>query len=490
MSKSSGKPTAALDSLFPTPSPPPSLVAPTRWAGITPQTVQVLKKVLKDNYERWHIFFNDRGFHNHAVHRILALWALGADEAIIEVGYETDSSYLRETYPSPNPITVGNFKEHLGDANAYLEFFSREVLDLGLPGALEKYIFSREFNFSKDGEPLRMLDRFISGLLHPFIHTGYGYEFGLPGIVAEGLAQTALHETNFRDVINAEFFNKYAGNTAALKVKPTHALTILSRVLKDERLAGAPEHLSQQSDLTATVSKYADIICEYVEQWDTETADPNNTTRKFEELVWTNVAIYGTSGFKQGAEFKNDFAFMHLVTSAIFLPSVLSFLSPPSQDLLLRVYFASTLAFYVIRGRPSLNIKSFYEYQETVYPLPGGALPTPHETALPRAAADPNRVKAVTPNPWLPIIATSLVHPNEHLVKLQRALAQFNTLFGARGQGGKEGGLEGATQEMKDAELLDGTLFIRVAGLTAKKMGRVREGEVNGDWDFTGLRRN
>ncbi|KAF8313171.1 hypothetical protein F5887DRAFT_1237745 [Amanita rubescens] len=55
------------------------------------------------------------------------------------------------------------------------------------------------------------------------IHTGYGYEFGLPGIVAESLAQTALHETGFRDVITAEFFNN------------------------------VPE-LSQQSDLTATVS--------------------------------------------------------------------------------------------------------------------------------------------------------------------------------------------------------------------------------------------
>ena len=90
----------------------------------------------------------------------------------------------------------------------------------------------------------------------------------------------ALHETNFQDVITAEFFNKYAGNTAAPKVKPTHALTILSRVLKDERLAGAPEYLSQQSDVTATVSKYANVIREYVEQWDTETADPNNISKK------------------------------------------------------------------------------------------------------------------------------------------------------------------------------------------------------------------
>ena len=31
-----------------------------------------------------------------------------------------------------------------------------------------------------------MLNRLMSALLHPFIHIGYGFEFGIPGQVAEG----------------------------------------------------------------------------------------------------------------------------------------------------------------------------------------------------------------------------------------------------------------------------------------------------------------
>ncbi len=112
---------------------------------------------------------------SHVVHCILAVWALGADEAIIN---ETDSSYLSETYPSPNPIstleTPSKFHNHQG--RYWSALLSREVQ------ALEEDILSREFNFSKDGEPLHMLDRFISGLLRPFIR----YEFDLLGIVAEG----------------------------------------------------------------------------------------------------------------------------------------------------------------------------------------------------------------------------------------------------------------------------------------------------------------
>lgn len=33
---------------------------------------------------------------------------------------------------------------------------------------------------------MQMANRFFSGLLHPFIHTGYGAEFGLLGMFAEG----------------------------------------------------------------------------------------------------------------------------------------------------------------------------------------------------------------------------------------------------------------------------------------------------------------
>ena len=188
-----------------------------------------------------------------------------------------------------------------------------------------------------------------------------------------------------------------------------------------------------------------------------------------------------------GQLFNHPWLSMHLVTSALFLPSLLPSLSPPSQDLLLRAYFAASMATFIIRGRPKLNIKALYESQETAYPIPSGVLPTPHEKTLPLPGADANRIKAVTPNPWLPIMETSMTHPSEHLIKLQRALAHFSTLFGHREQGAREGGLDGAAQELEGAELLDGTLFIRVAGLTATKMGRVREGEAVGQWDSSGF---
>ena len=87
----------------------------------------------------------------------------------------------------------------------------------------------------------------------------------------------------------------------------------------------------------------------------------------------------------------------------------------------------------------------------------------------------------LTPNPWLPIIQTTLVHPNEHLPKIQRALAHYAQVYGTVEAG------TFADTELEGAELLDGSVFIRVAGETANKIGWMREGEEKQEWDFVGF---
>lgn len=66
-----------LDALFPTPSPSPSGIAPTRLPGYDCQTTETLLELLKDNHKRYHIFFNDMGFHKSvpftALYRLLLI---------------------------------------------------------------------------------------------------------------------------------------------------------------------------------------------------------------------------------------------------------------------------------------------------------------------------------------------------------------------------------------------------------------------------------
>ena len=164
---------------------------------------------------------------------------------------------------------------------------------------------------------------------------------------------------------------------------------------------------------------------------------------------------------------------MHLVTSSLFLPTFAAYLTPRSTVLLLRGYFAVSLAWYIARRRPALPIRAFYE-NVSAWPVPPAmpAVAPVKDTLAPGDAA---------PNPWLPIVQTTIVHPAEHLCKTQRALMHNATLYGQRGAGDFAGlGLEGA-------EMLDGTLFIRIAGLTADRLGWMKEGQEASDWDRAGF---
>ena len=136
------------------------------------------------------------------------------------------------------------------------------------------------------------------------------------------------------------------------------------------------------------------------------------------------------------------------------------------------------MIWWVARGRPELNIKAFYE-ETSAHPLPFGPRPTPHKDAL--SSDDP---KAVAPNPWFPIVENAIVHPDEHFVKAQRAFVHYSTLYGSR-----EAGLADFKKtELVDADKLDGTLFIRAAALTEKRLGRVKEGEeARPFWDRDGF---
>ncbi|TFK37473.1 hypothetical protein BDQ12DRAFT_736307 [Crucibulum laeve] len=473
--------TLTLNELFPSPTPSTAPGSPRFWPGLTPTSVEELKTNLKDNHERWHIFFNDMRFHNHSAHSALALWALGADESILQASYKDSSAYQRPAFEAPNAITATNWKDHLGDEKyyqGYLKFFNEEIKTHGGDEVLKKYVFTNEANIAAGGGPNpSMLQRFLAGLLHPLIHTGYGLEFNLPGMLVEGLAQTAVHEVQTENLLPASVFKSNDGvenltsrllrgvglkNTPAEHKDGVHALTVLARVFADDRLG---KNLTEdiRKNFSDTVLNGGHIIKEYTDQWTFH----GKLEDLVEELVWANVVIYAIGGWEgAGKPLNADFFYMHLVTSSLFLSSLVHRISSTDAERLLRGYFAISLAVYISQGKPTLDIAGFYE-DTTVHPTPPGPLPTPSEGTHP----SPSSPIAVTPNPWFAILQTTIVHRDDHLPKLQRALSHYAELYGGRISGSF------ANTELKGAEHLDGTLFVRAAILTTNRMGWVREGE-------------
>lgn len=84
-----------------------------------------------------------------------------------------------------------SFKTYLGKEKYYhdfLVFFQKEIEAKTWQKVLN------EFLFANDERANDMLCRLYAGFLHPIIHLGFGIEFQQPAIMAEALAQTAVHD--------------------------------------------------------------------------------------------------------------------------------------------------------------------------------------------------------------------------------------------------------------------------------------------------------
>ena len=169
---------------------------------------------------------------------------------------------------------------------------------------------------------------------------------------------------------------------------------------------------------------------------------------------------------------------MHLVTSVLFLPSLVAYLSPTSITILLRTYLLNTLALYVARGRPPLPISDFYADVTPTPAAPSHVSKKPAEGTL-----APEKLAA---NPWLAILQSTIMHPDSHIGKLQRALSHCASLYGTT----RRGHLKDMGVELEGAEKLDGSLFVRTAGLALDRLGWMREGEERRGWDFDGFYHN
>jgi len=276
-----------------------------------------------------------------------------------------------------------------------------------------------------------------------------------------------------------------------------NALTILALIACDPRLSNIKD-IGRANTLNQSLEQYGPIIRDYVEMWKFDISSDRGIADAVEELSWLNSIIYGVGGHLSSQEFKADFFLMHLLTSSLFLPSLLANISKfSSRRLFLLTYFTTSLAYYLGRGRPKPNLRGFYNGTEhLLHRVPG-----PGTTPAPGALPNPSSDLAQTPNTWLPLFENVLTHPNEHLCKAQRALAHYSSLYGTRKKGWTKGLSAAEGRRLTPAQLareeeaendiglaeLDGTLFLRVAMLTQNRLGWMHEGEPERPWDFDGF---
>ncbi|PHH92982.1 hypothetical protein CDD83_2815 [Cordyceps sp. RAO-2017] len=277
----------------------------------------VIRSLLQRNHEKWHMYFRDVAGHNHIPHAVLTTLAMGGGPQELRRAYD-DGEAIQRPMPPLDPVVVSElsdpakFRQHMQVLDKYpsfLAFFEHEIEAKGSwQAVINEHCFRRT--------PLAdfMLAQLFEGLYHPIIHLGFGIEFELPGIVAEGLAQAASHDPMYIDVFfqKAEELARQAGPPRRPLVELYREVRANDKIRTAARLPDGPWKVRD-----GVLGRAMEDIVRVAAQFQVEPTD-RDVERATAEMI--SCAAWTCGGVqKPGKERKIDFFLMHNVTSSIFL---------------------------------------------------------------------------------------------------------------------------------------------------------------------------
>ncbi|KFY40940.1 hypothetical protein V495_05163 [Pseudogymnoascus sp. VKM F-4514 (FW-929)] len=287
---------------------------------------------------------------------LLTLYGLGAPSDVLEKHYQANRTYQME----PKPLREKNveamsdlegFKKFLGKTqytHDYIEFFTRELEAKGVEAVVQEYLFSRT-ELADD-----MLARLYGGFLHPLIHLGFGLEFKQPVIVAEALAETAVHDRWL-----SPFFIGAEKLAAESKTSKTLSQLVVD-VDSDEKLKASAKWADGNKIRDGILKRAPQEMINHAAQYHVPL---DQLAQKTAEMMDATV-FYTAAAQHPPKAVKIDFFFMHCVNASIFWPTfnALSWISDENKVRLLEWKARLDLVMYVSRGTPPLLEGEIEEY--------------------------------------------------------------------------------------------------------------------------------
>ncbi|KAF9887293.1 hypothetical protein FE257_010288 [Aspergillus nanangensis] len=329
-------------------------------ARVKEHAAETVNEVLQDNLEKHHVFFNNKGFHNHIVHHVLTIYALGASPELIRDSYVENKQYQNPALQVNEAIVRSlyekqGFKENLGKGNNYpnyLEFFQREIEGKGVEHVLNQYVFAGDENAEA------MMIRLFAGLLHPIIHLGFGLEFNQPAIVAEALSQAAVHDDALAKFL---FPAEKAAGGLGKEAQKKPLLQILEGIRTNEKLVHSVRWEDDSKMRDGVLIRALDEMIETAAQ---VTVSEDEIDERTAEMINT-VVYYTAAAQRRSKKVKFDFFFLHCVNVSIFFPKImaLSWIDVRSRVRLLEWKIRMDLLIYVSGGSPGLHLEDINKYQ-------------------------------------------------------------------------------------------------------------------------------
>lgn len=287
-------------------------------------------------------------------------------------------------------------------------------------------------------------------------------------MLAQGLAQSACTPI----FASAKLFQTITNDSARSNATLT-ALQILRRFYDSDTLA-PPLPYSPKASFS---QRFKDTFTEerITEIGDLVTLWGGTCEQKTEDVTWISTLLVTACG-KPNRKPRSDFFFMHILNSTIFLPRLVALLDENDRQILLNALFATTLLLVLIRRRPRIDPALAMTF--TNMPKPPGFVQQASKDALAPYAK----------NPWFDILADVIHAPDCHTKKCIRALYHASLRYGLTERGRVRGAFTVGDEETHAGiATLDGTLFVRTAGIVMNMLGWVTHGQNGGGWYQTAL---
>ena len=299
-----------------------------------------------------------------------------------------------------------------------------------------------------------------------------------------GLSEAAMTRPLPRNVFHSEKTQE--------KVEPSQSITLLelvaqvyeSKILHPPMPYDPDALLSVRSRLALANGGAEEIhrICsQYGVFGDFKEAD---LASKVEECIWVSTLLLASTG-RKGRKPRLDFFLMHLVTSSLFLQPFFAVLEKPAYKVaLLNAYIPVLVLIILTRGRPRINPELLMSYTDVPRPpVSASNLPDPNSKSIGNPQNDSDY------NPWPAMIEAVQYHRDSHVPKTLRTLIFASQKYGDKAPGKAIGAFhrDSGVETHNGTGKMDGTIFVRAAGLVMDTLGWVSYGQKEGSWDRSAL---
>jgi hypothetical protein len=331
-----------------------------------PGSTDVTSSLLQKNHEKWHMYFRDVAGHNHIPHAVLSTLAMGGSPKELRRAYD-DGEAIQRPMLQLDPEIVKDmsdsfkFLERMQVQDQYpnfLAFFEQEIATKGSWQAVVN-----EYCFSRTPQSDFMMAQLYEGLFHPIIHLGFGIEFGLPGLVAEGLAQAASHDTMYIDVFfqRAERLAQKGTLTSKPLVQLYRQIRANDSIRTAARLPDGPWKVRD-----GVLGRAMEDIIQVAAQFQVKPTE-QDVERATAEMIscaaWTCGGVH-----KPGKERKIDFFLMHNVTSSLSFTVLCRqpWIRLEDKARLIEYKARLDLVWYAASAAPEVLDENFLNYEPTV----------------------------------------------------------------------------------------------------------------------------